>query len=164
MQKSTFYRFGIIIYKLRWLILAGWMLIILGCIPFLPNIISPFTTTGFIDEHSASAHAEQNLDKELGYNHSNQFLIIYNSPNLLATSPAFQHKIKESLQSLNKLPVPHEVIMPNHNKKMMSKDKHTAYAIITLKDTKPVNDQLLAQFNASIQKPKDMTIELGGGP
>lgn len=161
MKKTKFYQLGKFIYRLRWPIILLWALVILSCIPFIPNIIAPFKTTGFIDEHSSSAIAEQYLNKELGYNSKNKFLIIYHSPKLLATNPLYLDKIKKSLADLDDFPIKHEIIFPE-NKRQISKNKHTAYVVVILKTNKPISDKLLAQFKVSIKTPSQMTIKIGG--
>ena len=63
MKTNLFYKLGQFIYPYRWLIIVLWVLAVLGCLPFLSNIIAPFKTTGFEDEHSGSAIAQQYLNK-----------------------------------------------------------------------------------------------------
>lgn len=162
-KKALSYRLGRFINKLRWPIIVLWLLAILLCIPFLPHIITPFKTTGFIDESSASARAEQYMDKKLGYNDKNKFLIMYQSPKLLATKSQFKEKIKKSLSDLKDFPIKHEIIYPDDTHQI-SKDKHTAYVAVIIKTNKPISDELLAQFKKSIKKPAHMTVLLGGEP
>ena len=162
MQHDKFYRSGKFIYKLRWPIILLWMLFVIGCLPFIPYIISPFSTTGFIDEHSPSAKTDHYFDKELGYNSKNKILLIYKSNELLVTNPLFSKKIKNSLKGLQQLSVKHEIIMPG--KKQKSKHKHTAYVIVVIKQDKPVNEKLLFEFKNLIKKPSQMSIEFGGEP
>lgn len=146
------YRLGKLINKLRWPIIIFWVLVVLSCIPFLPHIIAPFKTTGFVDETSQSAKAELYMDKKLGYDDKNQFIVMYHSPKLLATRTLFKKKMKQSLSELEDFPIKHEIIYPD-DKHQISKDKHTAYAVIIIKTNKPINDQLLKQFKDSIKNP-----------
>ncbi|KTC84133.1 MMPL family transporter [Legionella brunensis] len=162
MQNHVFYRLGKIIYPLRWYLIVWWLFFVVACIPFLPNVISPFKTTGFIDESSESAKAEEYLNKKLEYNNVNKFLIIYKSPNLLASNPLFIKKIKKSLLELKDFPIKHEIFFPNNNKKQISKDKHTAYVVVMVKGSKPLDARLLSQFEAAIKKPSNMAVSLGG--
>ncbi|KTC79915.1 MMPL family transporter [Legionella cherrii] len=162
-KKALSYRLGRFINKLRWPIIGLWLLAIILCIPFLPHIITPFKTTGFIDESSASAKAEQYMNKKLGYNDKNKFLIMYHSSKLLATQPLFKEKIKKSLSDLKDFPIKNEIIYPD-DKNQISKDKHTAYVVVIFKTNKPFSDELLKQFKQSIKKPSHMTVLLGGEP
>lgn len=163
MQKTKFYQLGKFIYRFRWPIIGIWLVLVLACIPFLPNLIAPFKTTGFIDENSPSAYAEQHLNKELGYNSKNKFLVIYHSSTLVATDSIYLKKIKKSLTDLEDFPIKHEIILPD-SKHQISKDKHTAYVVIIIQTNKPISDKLLTQFKASIKTPSKMTVQIGGEP
>ena len=39
MQDTKFYRWGKLIYRLRWAIIGLWGITILSCIPFVPHLI-----------------------------------------------------------------------------------------------------------------------------
>jgi RND superfamily putative drug exporter len=162
MKHTKFYKLGQLIYPLRWYIIALWVLIVLACIPFLPNIIAPFKTTGFIDEQSDSAHTQAYLNKNLGYNSENKFMILYNSHKLIATNPLYIKKIKQSLSGLKDFPIKQDIILPDSNIRQNSKDKHTAYAAVILKSLKPIGQDLLEEFKASIKTPSHMTMLVGG--
>ena len=162
MHDTKFYRLGQLICRSRWIIIGLWLVIILACIPFLIGTLAPFSTTGFIDEHSNSAQAQRHLNKTLGYDNHNQIIIIYNSKKLLATGSAFQNKIKESVRHFKSIPVNYELILPANNKKMMSKDKHTAYAVVIVKKKQPIDNTVVDQFKSALKTPADMTVELGG--
>ncbi len=162
MKKSLFYRLGALVYPLRWYIIALWVIAILGCIPFLPHIIAPFKTTGFIDERSDSAATQQYLTNKLGFSNNNKFIIIYHSPTLLATNSLYINKIKKSLAGLKDFPIKHYIIYPDSNKKLISKDKHTAYAAVIFRSKEPLNDELITKFKSLIKKPSRMTIQVGG--
>lgn len=162
MEKNKFYNIGTYIYPLRWYIIAAWILILICCTPFLPNIISPFKTTGFIDDRSKSAKIEQYIDDSLGYNKDNKFIIMYHSNTLLADSSLYAKKIKQSLAQLKDFPVQHVIFYPKNNKKQISKDKHTAYVAVFIKSKTPLSEQLLAKFKALIITPPNMTLQLGG--
>ena len=164
MQKTIFYKLGTLIHSLRWYIIGLWVLLIFACIPFLPHIIAPFKTTGFVDEHSKSTLSEQYLNKKLGFDNNNNILILYTSKTLLATNPLFINKIKKSLADLDLFPVKHEIIFPEQHKKQISKNKHTAYVVVILKIKGPVSDKLLATFKSLIKKPSHMSMQLGGEP
>ncbi|WP_454781064.1 MMPL family transporter [Legionella sp. WA2022007384] len=162
-KKALSYRLGRFINKLRWPIIGLWLLAILLCIPFLPHIITPFKTTGFVDESSQSARAEEYMNKQLGYNDKNKFLIMYHSKKLLATQHKFKEKIKKSLSDLKDFPIKHKIIYPDGTHQI-SKDKHTAYVGVIIKSNKPLSNDLLKQFKESIKKPSNMTMWIGGEP
>jgi len=163
MQKSLFYKLGTVVYHMRWFIIALWLLGLLASIPLLPHIMSPFKTTGFIDEHSKSAEAQAHINHRLGYDNANKILILYRSKHLLTSNPLFLEKIKKSLRQLEKFPIAHDIILPE-GKHQISKDKHTAYAVIIIKSKIPMSNELLTQFKRAIKKPSQMTLLFGGEP
>ena len=81
--------------------------------PLFLTSYDPFKTTGFIDEKAESTRTEQFLNKKLGYDNKNKFIIIYNSKNLIATSSLYKDKIKKSLSNLKNYPIEHEIILPD---------------------------------------------------
>ncbi len=159
----VFYQIGKLINKFRWPVIIIWLFIILGCIPLLPQIMEPFKTTGFLDEHAESSKTKNYLNKQLGYIDSNNFIILYHSSKLLATDEAFLTKIKKSLEELKDFPIKHEILLP-YKGHQISKDKHTAYVVVILKTQKPISDNLLKKFRHAIKQPAQMTMEIGGEP
>ncbi|MBA3537116.1 MAG: MMPL family transporter [Tatlockia sp.] len=162
MEKNIFYKLGKIIYSLRWYLIVIWSLVILASLLVLINTAAPFKSTGFSDENSKSVKAQVFINKKLGYNDANKFLIIYHSPTLLATDPLFEKKIKKSLSKLKQFPIKHQIILPSENKKQISKDKHTAYVALIIKSKEALNEEKLAQLQSLIKKPANMTMEIGG--
>lgn len=160
-SQSLFFRFGGFVYHYRKVIIFLWVAAMLACLPFLPHIISPFQSTGFVASGSGSDEADQFLNHKLGYGH-NQFIIMYHSHSLKATDPKFIHKIKKSLSGLKNLWIPHEVIYPQD--KQISKDKHTAYVVVLLKNSKTLSYENIKEFTNAIKTPKSMSMQLGGEP
>ncbi len=161
MDDRIFFKLGRFIYRFRLAVILIWLLVILGSIPFLPYLITPFQSTGFQATNSESAKASEYLDKHLGYNY-NRIIVLYQSKDLLATQPAFIQKIKKSLEGLKDFPMKHEIIYPSANKNQIAKDKHTAYAVVLLEDSTPITHDLFSQFRSAIKKPDNMTMLLGG--
>jgi RND superfamily putative drug exporter len=159
----VFYKTGTFISRFRWPIIILWILLILGCIPFLPHIMKPFKTTGFIDEHSSSAATTKYLNKRFGYNGNNKILIIYHSSKLKVTDSEYMEKIKKSLANLDDFQIKHEILLP-YKDEQTSKDKHTAYVLVILKTSKPISNELLQEFKRLIKKPKNMILKIGGEP
>ncbi|MBA2657617.1 MAG: MMPL family transporter [Tatlockia sp.] len=162
MEKNIFYKLGNLAYSLRWYLIALWSILILVSVFVLVDTTAPFKSTGFSDENSKSVKAQDFINKKLGYNDANKFLIIYHSSKLLAADPLFNTKIKKSLAKLDDFPIKHEIILPSENKNQISKDKHTAYVALIIKSKEVLDDKKLAELEALIQQPSDMTVTLGG--
>lgn len=162
-HKNRLYQLGKHIHNTRWLIVACWLIILTACIPFLPSIIKPFKSTGFIDEHSRSAKAADYLTKKLGFNADNKMLIIYHSDKLTTDNPRYLQRVKKSLSALKHFPLKHTIFYLN-DKEQVSKDKHTAYVMVVIKSKEPLRDALLEKFKSAIKKPSGMRMQLGGEP
>jgi RND superfamily putative drug exporter len=162
MRDSLLFRLGGWIHRFRWTVIGVSVFVIVACVPFLPHIMTPFQTTGFVDESSKSFAAQRYLDEHLGYHHNNQFVIMYQSSQLKATDPAFIAKIKRSMSNLSTFPIKHDIFLPDVNPKQISKDKHTAYAVVVVHQRQPLSPHALKTFQSLIEKPTHMTLLIGG--
>ena len=162
MQQSVFFRLGIFVHQFKWWVIGLGFLVLMACIPFIKDLMTPFQTTGFIDETSQSAIAQEFIDKHLKINHENRFLILYQSQALTTDDANYLKKIKFSLRKLDDFPVAHDIIFPNDNSQQISKDKKSAYVVVNFHQVKPLTTEQLDQFKAIIQTPKRMSVYLGG--
>lgn len=161
MQNEIFFRFGSMVYKMRWLILLAWLVTVFACLPAIPHAVNIFKTTGFNVDNSESYKMEKFINKKFGYG-ENKFIVLYDSKNLKTTDPAFMNKIKQSLSGIKNFKIKNEIIYPDNNKNQISKDKHTAYAVILLKQVNPINETELKKLKSLIKKPSNMNIHIGG--
>lgn len=163
MQDNLFYRLGGCAYRLRWLVIAVWIGMIIACLPVLPHISSPFKTMGFMDESAKSTQVNHKLEKNLGYSSQNNLIITYSSNTLTTDDPLFFSKIKRSLTGLKHFPVPTVILYPSvENSQQISKDKHTAFAVVILKNSEPLQNGSLTVLLSLIKKPAHMSMEFGG--
>lgn len=162
MDKDIFYYTGELIYRLRWFILVMSLIVLGLCIPILPKVIDPFSVTGFFNANSESAKANKILNKQLGYSY-NRFIVVYSSSRLLTTNPAFMTAIKKSLSGLDNLSIPHVILYPDKDQQV-SKDKHTAYAVVMFKSKEEGRHSYLKKFKSSIKQPPNLSMEIGGEP
>ncbi len=164
MEEDIFYRFGKLIYRFRWLIIALWLILFIACIPSIPKLTDPLKSIGFEDPNSQSAKANQILNTKIGYGYL-PFIIIYQSEKLHATDALFQDEMKKSLAHLKYDHFKHDIIYPDaNNKTQIAKDNHTAYAVITFKNDKEINASILSRIKSSIKKPPHLSMKTGGEP
>lgn len=162
MKGTMFYRMGNWLYRFRWPIVAFWLCALLACFPLLPDIDEPFKTTGFVDERANSTKAQDWIIEKTGFNKYNKFVLVYTSKTLKATDNLFKRKIRYSLKNLKDFPISHQIYLPDDKNKQISKNKHSAYVVIMLKQKEPISDDLLQQFRESIKTPKNMSLLIGG--
>jgi RND superfamily putative drug exporter len=163
MQGQFFYAFGKLVYHLRWFIICAWLALIVFCIPIVPHVVSVFKSTGFSADHSASVQAEKFIQDTFGYG-NNKFIVMYTSREMKFSNPRFMNDIKKSLSTMNELKIKYEIIYPDSNKQQVSKDKHSAYAVILLKQAEMLTGENLKKFQSLILTPRNMTVEIGGEP
>jgi RND superfamily putative drug exporter len=163
MLEGIFYRFGSLTYRLRWVILFAWIILLIFCMPFVPNFMSPFKNTGFKDPYSESAQAETYINKNLKYN-SNRFVILYKSDKWSTDDERFMDEMKSSLKKLKNFPYKNKIIYPDKNNKQNSADKHSAYAVVLFNNNVDVDTEFLKKFKSYIVKPENLTYKIGGEP
>ncbi|MBA2648655.1 MAG: MMPL family transporter [Legionella sp.] len=162
-SSPIFYRLGKWVQKRHKLILMIWLALLLGCLPFIPNLMTPFKTMGFFDKESNSARADRFLESKLGY--GNQRIVIVYSSNTLGTDdPLFIKQIKHSLADLKDFPISHEIIYPTMNNKQFATNKHHAVVFILFKTKQELRGEDIKHLRDLIKKPANMTMRLGGEP
>lgn len=161
MHDTPFFRLGKLIYTRRIIILLVFAITVICCLPFIPNVITPFKTIGFLDQSSESAKAKQEIQQQLGYN-SNKFIIIYHSNRLIATSPLYISKLRQSTSGLKHFPLKHIIIFPDENTKQIAKDQHTAYTVVLFRADQTFSPKLMKEFKKAIKTPAQMSMKLGG--
>ena len=164
MKHTCFYRLGEWIHQGRLVIVVFFLAIFGLCLPLLPQLLTPFQSTGFVNEEAESTKTLKHLDETLGFSNKNQIMVLYHSAHLLASHDEYHEKIKQSLAHLKHFPIAHDVIYPKDATTQISKDGHTAYALIVFKGTKPLSAALLKRLKHDIITPKHMTLKLGGDP
>ena len=163
MSSTPFFQLGRFVYKHRLLMIVLWGSLVLCALPILPHLMTPFQSTGFIDEQSSSAETDRYLDKKFG-DRSNRFLVMYHSKTLPATGALYNQKIDGSLAGLKHYPMKHDIFLPSLNKRQISSDRHTAYAVIVFNSKSDMTPRQLTQFKNAIKTPSHMTMKLGGEP
>lgn len=162
MTKNLFYKLGAGIYSWRYHLVVLWVVIVLACLFVLISHHSPFKSTGFNDKWATSTKAQQDIDIKSGSSSVNQLLVMYHSNTLLANSKAFKQEIQQSLAGLKKFPIKNDIIYPKDNPHQISKNNHSAYAVIRFKRVEPLSAFDVARIKEIITCPQNMTLELGG--
>ena len=161
MEDRLFFKCGKWVYKARWFIIVAWILLICACLPFMPHLMEPFQSTGFVTNNSESNLTRQLLDKKFGYNY-NRLVVMYKMPHQSAKSEKSLKAIEKSLSALLDLKTPPTIILPNAYNQQISKDDHNAYAVVILNQKKPMSHNLFIKIRSLITTPHNMKIFIGG--
>src|SRR5579883_732970 len=119
MLEGIFYKLGKITYRFRWAIILLWAILLVACLPFLPNFMAPFKNTCFKDPHSESALAATYINQKINYN-SNRIVVLYHSDQWRTDEPRFQDEIKNSLKKLKQFPTKNKIIYPDRSEEHTS--------------------------------------------
>lgn len=156
-------RIGDFIERYCWSILTVWLLVVMGCSFYLFISHQPFEIGGISDPNSESARAEKFMSEKFPYGGSRIF-ILYKSDQLIATDPQFKSEVEQSLAGLDRLALPHSVITPYMNDQQISKDKHSAFAMIFFKQTAEQAANHMTEIRGALGKTTTIKMMVGGEP
>lgn len=147
----------------RWAVVGVWAVLLLAALPLLPRVAGALQVGGFSSANTEAAQAGQVLQRELGYPPSSM-LVIYQSPALAASDPAFQQAVAASLARVPELPFVTQVQPPLASAGMVAADGHTAYALIGLNLPNEAAQRLVPELEAALVPQPEVTMLLAGGP
>lgn len=130
---------------------------------YLAQAKQPFTVGGVTDPTVESSLAEDALTDKLPFGGSRIF-VLYKSNILKTTDAKFKDQVEKSLNGLKKFSLPYRITSPYQNSKQISKDKHAAYATISLKKSSEDAAEYMSEFKQKLGKPKSLEMFVGGTP
>src|SRR5579884_3904027 len=160
---GVFAYFGRFAYRRRWLIAALWLIVFVAALPILPHVERPLKVGGFSATNSESAQALNVLERQLGFSPSSM-AVIFSSTRYKATDPAFEAQVRAALAGVRKLPSVTTVVLPSDDPHLISRDGHTAYAVVGLNLPPEQAQRDVPAFKAALGKPPDLTIVVAGAP
>ncbi len=150
-------------YRWRWIIISVWLASFLAALPFLPRIEEPLKVGGFSAPNTEAARARELLERELGFSPST-LIVMFQSEELTATDPQFVAQMRAALAGLERLPPVTSIVLPSDDPSLISKDGHTAYALVGL-DLPPEEAQReVPLVKAALRQPPGLTMLVAGGP
>jgi putative drug exporter of the RND superfamily len=161
MEDHLFFKWGKWIYKTRWMTIITWLILFAMCAPFLPHIMEPFQSSGLIANNSESAETRKFLDKKFGHNY-NRLIVMYQMPNAKINNQNSLQQIEQSLSKLKQLKKQPTIILPNMYNQQISKDQHSAYAIVVLPQKNPISHKFYLKIKEQIKTPPNMKVLIGG--
>ncbi len=157
-----FYRLGLAMVRWRWLALGIWLLAVAIAAPFAPRITSVLQSGGFSSPDMQSQQAVDLLVQKLHYQ-LNDVQILFSSTKLTADNPQFVQEANATLAGLNGWSQVSSIVPFTENPDQISRDGHTAYSVVLLKDTSNSTEQLAA-LRSKLGHPQDLSVLVGGGP
>ncbi len=163
MHHKHFLKLGRWVFRFRRSIIITWGILVLACLPFITDVVTPFQTTGFVVNGSESDATDDFINKQLGYGH-NQVVVLYQSKSLRANQTQYQREIKQSLADLKHFSIPHEILLPEEGGPQISRNQRAAYAVILFKTAETISPEQIRSMQSLIKQPAHLTMQFGGEP
>jgi RND superfamily putative drug exporter len=154
---------GKLSYRWRWQIVVVWLLLFAAALPILPGVEEPLKVGGFSTDQSEAARARQVLQSRLNTTPS-QMVVIFTSETLKAHDPAFLSQVSSALSNITSKPHVVDVVLPQQDEHLISKDSTTAYALVGLDLPSEEAQRDVDEFKAGIKPQPDLEITVAGGP
>ena len=158
-----FYRLGRAAARFRYLVLGGWLVIVVACLPFAPRVAGVLSPGGFTSSSMQSQQALTALETRL---HSNFTFVqvIFSSNTLAASDPRFVQEASVADQNLTHWPSVTQIVPFTENPTQVARDGHAAYTLVFFNANTDQAPSELATLRAKLVPPPDLRMTVGGGP
>jgi len=133
-------KYGHLIYRLRWFIIAFWAVIVIVSVPFAAQIDSVLTGGGYSSSTSESAHASTLLQEKL-QQPATQLLVVFQSTRVLVSDPAYQKEVTDFMQRARSYSNVTGVTQSG-----AGRDQHTIYVTVNFNKGSDVLEKQLDSF------------------
>ncbi|MBA2362185.1 MAG: MMPL family transporter, partial [Chloroflexia bacterium] len=158
-----FQRLGVWVYRLRFWVIAAWLVAAVLSVPALLQVADVLKVGGFSHEGLEAAQVRATLEEELNAPPVT-VVINFHSDILTADDPAFERQVREALSGLERMP---EVVKPigyhTYAPTQVSRDKHTAFEVIGLRVNPEESQDFMPELEQRL-KPTDLEMHVGGAP
>ncbi len=148
-----FYRWGQLVFRYKYPVLAIWLLAFLASTPILPKLMEPFQSSGFQNIHSDSVKTDEMVNHSVGYQ-KHRVLVLYQKKSDLVSDELMNQEIQKSLKKLKSIEYPHQLLYQTK--------KDAKLVVIAFKDDVDLDDEMIKSIEALIQKPRHLEIYFGG--
>ncbi len=162
LRSDPFYAFGQLMYRRRWLVIAGWLLALFVALPLLPRIARSLQPGGFSSGSIEAAQAAVTIQRALGENPAS-LLVIYSSPTLSTSDPAYVAAVESSLADVRSLDLVARVSTHVENPRQAAPDGRTAYATIALRSVPEEFREVIPRIEGAL-RPSVLEMTLTGAP
>ena len=158
-----FYRLGRAAARFRFLILGGWLALVLACLPFAPRVAGVLSPGGFTSSGMQSQQALTALQTRL---HSNFTFVqvIFTSTTLSAGDPRFVQEATQAVTGLSRASGVSQMVSFVENPAQIARDGHAAYTLVFFDAESATSPTALIRLRAKLQPAPDLHVTIGGGP
>ncbi|HLY65198.1 MAG TPA: MMPL family transporter, partial [Chloroflexota bacterium] len=159
----SFYGWGRIMYRRRWLVIGIWLLLVTVAAPWFPRVAGYLRVGGFTSPNTESEQARETLQRDLGQNLAS-VVVVYSSPTLKAGDARFVDEAQASLADVQGVPGVQRVVLHTYNARQVSPDGHTAFEQVILSALPEDSPRLLPLLQSQIHQPPDLKMTIAGPP
>src|SRR5258708_30107578 len=156
-----FFRLGLAMARLRWVVLGVWAVVVLVALPFAPRAAAALSPGGFT---SSSMQSQQAVDALQAGLHTSftSVLVIFSSKTLTADDPRFADEATGAVASLRQWPKVEAIIPFTLDAGAISHDRHAAYTVVLLHADADAAPAALPALNARLSRQPDLQLTAGG--
>lgn len=154
---------GRVAFRWRWQIVVVWLVLFAAALPILPRVEHPLKVGGFSTDQSEASRTRRVLESKLGATPS-QMVVIFTSPTLTAHDPEFLGQVAAALVNIPGVPHVTDVVYPQQDEHLISKDGTTAYALVGIDLSSEEAQRDVDTFKAGLVQQPDLEITVAGGP
>jgi RND superfamily putative drug exporter len=158
-----FYRLGLAMARLRYVVIAVWALTVLVALPFAPRVAEALAPGGFSSPDMQSQQAVEALQQGLHANFTS-VLVLFSSDRLTAEDPRFIAEADAAVAGLRGWSEVSQIVPFTLDSSQVSRDHHAAYTVVFLKADPDSAPKVLPDLRARLHAPTDLQMTVGGGP
>jgi RND superfamily putative drug exporter len=162
LHHDPLYRLGRWIYAHRWIVVTCWIAALGVALPFVPSASRSLSPGGFSTSQLEAQQATIEIQRTLGENPA-AVLVIFHSPTLKTTDPAYYQDVDTALADLRNLDIVARVTTHRDNPRQAAPDGHTAYATIALRSLPDEFRTIIPQIQGALHQT-DLEMTLTGSP
>ncbi|HZU77672.1 MAG TPA: MMPL family transporter, partial [Dehalococcoidia bacterium] len=158
-----FYRLGLAVVRLRWLVVAVWAVAVLAALPFAPRAPEALSPGGFTSDSMESQQAVNALSAGLHTTFTN-VQIIFSSDRLTADDPTFVQQATLAVEGLRSWNEVTGIVPFTANPTAVSRSRHAAYTLVLLRSDPDHAPGVLPELRRRLRQPASLAMTVGGGP
>ncbi|MCC7106139.1 MAG: MMPL family transporter [Chloroflexi bacterium] len=148
--------------RARFVVLAGWAVLLLACAPLAPRVFQRLQPGGFGSDRFESQRAADELQRQLGYNPAT-LVVVFSSDRLRYDDQAFRDAQATALARVRDDPDVASVVTQVENARQGSTDGHAAYATIALRSAPEAFRTVVPRVRAELA-PTELQTVITGAP
>ncbi len=154
-QLHGLYRFGVgygrLIYRLRWLVLALWVVALVAAAPFAAKVSSVLTGNGYSFNGSESVKVNNVLANTL-HQPKETLVVVFQSADTQVSDAAYQREVNTFVSAANAYPNVSNVVQGG-----IGQDQKTTYVTVNFDKSSASDQQLVNDFNTIVPRGAQAT-------